>query len=445
MTEGIGGTPGPPPGYQEPQAPGVAVGPPGRRTLAALGGASVFVQATAPAPPPPIPVNSIWLNTTLGALETWNGSTWVIQAFTGTELITAGTIAANLLVASIVVGGIVDGTTVKAASFIGGNYFGYSTPNPTLDALVVSLIPGTATVADSVGNTALPGTSVYGGSATKWFAVSLGGNGLALAWFQMTTADMNGAWTLAGEFVPSFGAPVAASNSGKGFVWGTSATPEPTGINGVLQMLGGLATPATILGIVQVFADASNNLRELTPGGLSAVLQLGQSDSTVTGPITPTVFTGVTKSWLISSADSNQAGRMFRLTAWGKASFSTTAASNGLTFAAGALGNTAVNLPIGSTEWLATSIQATAWRAVVEITVINSTTVDVGLHVTISLNSGNLLTTVGANASFSGFVFQNGEVTDLTIAQNILLFAKFSGSAGGPNITCYDSTLERVR
>ena len=265
MTEGSGGTPGPPPGYQEPQTPGVAVGPPGRRTLASLGGASVFVQATAPTPPPAIPVNSLWLNTTLGALEVWNGSAWVIQAFTGTELITAGTIAANLFVANIVVAGIVNGTTIKAASFIGGDYFGYSTANPTLDALVVSLIPGTATVADSVGNTALPGATVYGGVTTKWQAFSLGGNGLALAWYQMTTADMNGAWTLIGEIAPVFGAPVQGTNNGQGFIWGTSGTPEPTAINGALQILGLAAAPASVAGVAVVTATTNGDLETVNP------------------------------------------------------------------------------------------------------------------------------------------------------------------------------------
>jgi hypothetical protein len=86
--------------------------------LSLLGGAAVYVQATQPTGT--IPLNSIWLNTTLGAFETWNGTTWVIQAFTGSELITAGTIAANLLVANIVVAGIVNGTLIQGAELLAG-------------------------------------------------------------------------------------------------------------------------------------------------------------------------------------------------------------------------------------------------------------------------------------------------------------------------------------
>jgi hypothetical protein len=89
-------------------------------SLSGLGGAAVYVQATAPTQPPVIPLNSIWLNTTLGAFEIWNGSAWVIQAFTGSELITAGTIAANLLVANIVVAGIVNGTLIQGAELLAG-------------------------------------------------------------------------------------------------------------------------------------------------------------------------------------------------------------------------------------------------------------------------------------------------------------------------------------
>lgn len=122
MQPGTGGTPPRPPGYTEPDTPGVAVGPPGRRTLAALGGAAVYVQPIAPVPP--IPLHSIWLNTTLGAFEVWNGSAWVIQGFTGTQLILAGTIAANLLVANIVVAGIVNGTEIDGATFKVLNSFG---------------------------------------------------------------------------------------------------------------------------------------------------------------------------------------------------------------------------------------------------------------------------------------------------------------------------------
>lgn len=223
-------------------------------SLSGLGGAKIFVQSTTPTGV--IPLNSLWFNTTLQAIEYWNGAAWAVQQFNAQELIqvstilaaqianatltsaqlsaaagilgsqiaaatiTGSNIAANTIVASniaantitaaqlaagIIYAGIVDGTTIQAADFIGGNYFGYTTSSPTLNGLAISMVPGTVAVTDSAGNAALPGVTTYGGSTTKWQALNLGGNGLQ-AWYQMSTTNMNGAWSLQGEFVPSHAA-----------------------------------------------------------------------------------------------------------------------------------------------------------------------------------------------------------------------------------------------
>lgn len=115
--------------------------------------------------------------------------------------IAANTITAAQLAAGIVYAGIVDGTIVKAQTFEGGNYFGYSGTTPSLDTLVISLVPGTASVTDPVGNTALPGSTTYGGASGAWTAVSLQ-NGAALIYYVMASTDMNGSWVASGQMAP---------------------------------------------------------------------------------------------------------------------------------------------------------------------------------------------------------------------------------------------------
>jgi hypothetical protein len=132
--QGIGGTPPPPTGYQGPAPVGVAVGPPGRKTLIALGGITVFVGAITPAPPPAIPVNSLWINTSNPAAQSlnyWNGSTWVLAALVATSLIAEGTTGQVLVYSGV----------------------------PALGNLIAS-ISGAAGV-DSVGNAYVQGSAVY--------------------------------------------------------------------------------------------------------------------------------------------------------------------------------------------------------------------------------------------------------------------------------------------
>lgn len=123
--------------------------------LSLLGGAAVFVQATAPVnnPANPIPLNSLWLNTTLGALEVWNGTTWVIQTFTGSEIIAAGTIIANLIAAGVVVAGIVNGTVIQGAQLLAG-----TSPNTQIS---ISGIGGVGIIDFMTNNPAFADGSIF--------------------------------------------------------------------------------------------------------------------------------------------------------------------------------------------------------------------------------------------------------------------------------------------
>jgi hypothetical protein len=84
-------------------------------SLAGLGGIKLFVQTAAPAGS--IPLNSLWFNTTLNALEFWNGAAWQVQAFAGNEVIVANTIGVTQLIAGLVYAGIVNGTEIDGATF----------------------------------------------------------------------------------------------------------------------------------------------------------------------------------------------------------------------------------------------------------------------------------------------------------------------------------------
>jgi hypothetical protein len=92
-------------------------------TLSNIGGISCFVQDTMPSGSN-YAVNSVWFNETTESLYTWDGSSWVQQAFNAQELLTAGTIVGSLIAAGTIVAGIIDGTTVEAATFIGSVFEG---------------------------------------------------------------------------------------------------------------------------------------------------------------------------------------------------------------------------------------------------------------------------------------------------------------------------------
>lgn len=241
-------------------------------------------------------------------------------------------------------------------------------------------------------------------------------------------------WQSANVLVGSF-APLAGTDQ-----YGNH---YPAGLmSQAVTLLSGSAPPTPTLAAA-LFADSNGDLREITQGGLSAVVALGQSDTT-TNTVTQTTATALTKSWSVTSADIGEVGRVFRLTAHGKATWGTT--QEALSFEINAFGNTAVNLPIGALQFAASA--AIAWKVVAEIIITatgSSGTANVSLHVTASLNAGSLLTGTGANGTFAGQVFQNGETVNTTATQPIQLLAFWASSTVGCTTTCYDSILERVR
>lgn len=238
-TPGTGGMPPAPAGYQSPDLPGVAAGSSPRRaapTLSGLGGIRLFAQATAPTQPPVIPVDSIWVNTANPnniSFNLWNGAAWVVQAFAGNQLITAGTIVANLIAAGTIVAGIVNGTEIDGGIIRALNASGATimTINKTAATWILYADTGSVTqgpmiasganaqVNDEFGNTALAGVAAYFGSSGAWAAVVLsssGGSGAALAWFFSSNAVQT-AWTVQASFQNAVSGTLLMGNGGFGF------------------------------------------------------------------------------------------------------------------------------------------------------------------------------------------------------------------------------------
>lgn len=163
-------------------------------SLSAIGGISVFIQASAPTQPPVIPIGSIWLQETGGTVigfYTWGGSSWVQQNFNATDLLTAGTIVANLIAAGTVVAGIIDGTTVVSAS-----YFEYVGGVEAAGELAASITLGAGT--DGAGNAYLQGITVYQqGSPSTAIQFNIGAGVPAITFLQ--APSFAGPWAIVGD------------------------------------------------------------------------------------------------------------------------------------------------------------------------------------------------------------------------------------------------------
>lgn len=160
---------------------------------------------------------------------------------------------------SIGLGSVFAGTDFIISST--GLFFYSGTPALSNLAYSITLAAGT----DAEGNSTLAGFTSYSGSSTKWQAVSLGGVAGAVVWYQMSTANMNGTWAQTGQITPEFGAAVISNNSGFGFAWGTSGTPEPTSVNGQLNLLELASAPATIAGAAVLYGQSAAGLKVVDP------------------------------------------------------------------------------------------------------------------------------------------------------------------------------------
>jgi hypothetical protein len=162
-------------------------------SLVNLGAVKIFTTTTAPTQPPNIPVNSLWFAPD-GSIRVWNGTAWVVQSFSGQEIISANTITAAELAAGIIYAGIVNGTIVEASQFIAqgtqGEFLAY-TGAAALGNLLASVSGAGGT--DAQGNSFLQGISFYGAAvgatiAAQVLTLGLAGGDLGIIWEALTGA-----------------------------------------------------------------------------------------------------------------------------------------------------------------------------------------------------------------------------------------------------------------
>lgn len=190
-------------------------------TLSGIGGSGIYVQPTAPVGA--IPLNSIWFNTTLGALEYWNGSAWVIQAFAGNELITAGTIITNLLIAGFFQGYEIDGAIFRAKNSFGATIMTINktattwilyqdTASATQGMVVASGNNSSSPTTDEFSNSIIQGIASYGGVSGAWTAITMDVGG-SIAFFTSTSVTQVG-FTPQGSMAFGASQPIIFSNGG---------------------------------------------------------------------------------------------------------------------------------------------------------------------------------------------------------------------------------------
>lgn len=170
--------------------------------LTNLGGVAIYNTLTPPTQPPTIPANSLWFSPN-GAINQWNGSSWVPISFNGAEIITASTITASELAAGIVYAGIVNGTTlsgtvINGSIFNGANWTSdtngtrFYSGTPARNNLIASI--GGSQYTDPFGNIVLRGVSAYNPSAGGFaLFVQMDNGGINIG--VSTGADETTGWT----------------------------------------------------------------------------------------------------------------------------------------------------------------------------------------------------------------------------------------------------------
>lgn len=270
-------------------------------SLAAIGGASVFIQASTPTGI--IPNGSIWLKTSSGtviAFSTWNGSSWVQQSFNATDLLTAGTIIANLIAAGTVIAGIVDGTTINAATFKGTNWQEDNNGGVYYDVTTGDLFASVSSqiFTDSFGNHVTYGFAAYdypGGIAVNMESGAI--NFLTLVGSTWTTfasiwADASGDVTINNNTIVS-GTITPQQNFTNGFAI-NSATPPPVAAN---QCATYTDTNATAM-VIQ------------TGSGLVGYIPAVQADTGTRTLGNSTTAVAITRTWNIPANDAYVSGTL---------------------------------------------------------------------------------------------------------------------------------------
>jgi hypothetical protein len=286
-------------------------------TASAIGAVQVFVQAATPTGV--IPLNSIWIDTTNGSINNWNGTIWVQQEFNASNLIQAGTIVASLieantitaalLAAGIVYAGIIDGTTVNAATFNGSTFNGtnftinadgafFYSAAPAANNLILSVCTIVGFV-DPYGNNILSGTTSYTPVSGGYAATQV--NGVTFAVY--LAATMTGAfpWSQAGVLSYNDSATPTV-------VLQSSVVPLQVGsVNSYLNLFGagcllfGLTPPASAIGTYLFVNSITSNAALQSYFGYQGIIPITNVDAGIAATGNVTAFTDITHKVTLES------------------------------------------------------------------------------------------------------------------------------------------------
>jgi hypothetical protein len=220
----------------------------------------------------------------------------------------------------------------------------------------------------------------------------------------------------------------------------------------MLELFGLSKDSTTVLPHVELYCGSA------APGLTANFDQFGQTLATAAGfqgqvPMTQadvsshtastTGFQNLTKIWSVPAGDV-QVNTVHRLTASGTISAGTT--PQVLTFCLNDYSSTAVQLPIGSAEFLAGT--SYWWRAQGDI-VWNVAGVSAafsgGLSVELGVSGANQATVAGTAQTAGGFAgFGTASGIDTTVNGSVALQAKWGSTTGSPSITGDYSVFERL-
>lgn len=218
-------------------------------SLSNLGGAKVYVQATAPAGT--IPANSIWFNTTTKGIETYTGGAWDNQQLNAQTAIVAASILGTQIAAGTITGGNVAngtlttaqlaaaagilGSQIASATITSGNIAANTivAGNIAANTITASQLAANIIVAGIVNGTTITGATLIGDGSGIQFLIYNGtpaANNLVLSQAVTPTTDSFHNQIPAGLTSYSATQPGAAQN----VAWG--------GITSCLQNASGLSS-----------------------------------------------------------------------------------------------------------------------------------------------------------------------------------------------------------
>jgi hypothetical protein len=332
--------------------------------------------------------------------------------------------------------GVASTGTFRAGNTIinSNGIFTYS-GTPALDNLIYSADVAVAG-SDPFGNSVLAGFTSYFGSSTKWQALNLGGIAGAVVWYQMTTADMNGAWTQIGQITPIFNAGVILNSSGQGFAFGSA---DAVQVNNAIQLFAQAVRPTPPSASYPVlYANPNGTLSEVHGSGFGGLpLDRCQTDVATFGPMTASLTPTAFSHQYTIPANDLAVGSEVVLEVSFHGSWPTTASNLQLWIAIN--GTQRAPFQLAGLSGAAVTFGGTVRFHVKCVTIGAGGTINVHGEGSVSDTTSNRSPTTGI-APTSNVI---GAALNTTTATTVQIFAEWMAAGTGQTVTSDDSTLMR--